>query len=512
MYTRPMPLRMWSLDVAREQCISRDLLFRYAAMTADAGYDALGLYLEHRFAYPSAPWAHGSGSLTPETVRAVRSEFPSLKLIPFVNLLGHMEGFLYTEPGKKFREELFHGTQACPLAPGFKAFCHGLLGDVLEAFEPEFVHIGGDETDQLGKCPRCAEFVSKQSGDGKAALWGRHFGAMASWVLDKGSRPAVWGDMLLEHPEALDALPNETLVFDWQYKRGVAETAPRLTRKGFSVVACPTLHVYNAPWLHLEASEQNIRTVSRDAQGLRLEGVCLTTWESGLFGAYDTIFPAIRAARGIMDRPDQAEGLLHEYEVDGQANHDWASLMGVELERLGGPFAYSGIRNSLKARLLLYGNPFLAWMHHGEELAGPLGTEALAVLEKALSAAPDEATKGVTMFVRGAVEFVRLAEGARQAYDQGHPEKSITQLASMRYLFETLMAVARRNHERIGGSMADVERCRAAKDHVERVIRRLEAFGRGELGYLPAFEVITNPRFMPHDQASWWLINRWANQ
>src|SRR5690349_17878586 len=109
-----MPLRMWMLDVAREQSPSLDHLYQYASLTQDAGFDAIGLYLEHRFAYPSTPWSHGAGCVTPAMVRSLRSEFPSLQVVPFINLLGHMEGFLYTEFGKRYAEERFAGMQACP--------------------------------------------------------------------------------------------------------------------------------------------------------------------------------------------------------------------------------------------------------------------------------------------------------------------------------------------------------------------------------------------------------------
>ena len=94
------------VDVARETCLTRDHLFRFAHVAQDAGYTGLGLYLEHRFAYPRIPWARGKGALTPETVRAVQAEFPSLQLIPFVNVLAHVEGFLYTEEGRGMYEEL----------------------------------------------------------------------------------------------------------------------------------------------------------------------------------------------------------------------------------------------------------------------------------------------------------------------------------------------------------------------------------------------------------------------
>ena len=58
-------------------------------LTQASGYNAIGLYMEHRFAYPSTPWAHGAAVVTPEMVRALQEEFPDVQLIPFLNLLGH---------------------------------------------------------------------------------------------------------------------------------------------------------------------------------------------------------------------------------------------------------------------------------------------------------------------------------------------------------------------------------------------------------------------------------------
>src|SRR5690606_18329247 len=102
------------LDIAREQCPRRDHPFTYAALAQDARYNALGLYFEHRFAFPSTPWSHGIHAVTPDHIRDLQSEFPSLQIIPFINVLGHMEGFIYTEEGKKYREDFFKGLQACP--------------------------------------------------------------------------------------------------------------------------------------------------------------------------------------------------------------------------------------------------------------------------------------------------------------------------------------------------------------------------------------------------------------
>lgn len=100
-----MPLRMWMYDLAREQTPTLDHWRTLCRLSLDSGYDALGLNLEHWFRYPSAPWAAGRDCLHTETVKILEQEFPDLQIIPFINLLGHFEGFLYTEGGQGFAEE-----------------------------------------------------------------------------------------------------------------------------------------------------------------------------------------------------------------------------------------------------------------------------------------------------------------------------------------------------------------------------------------------------------------------
>ena len=126
--------------------------------------------------------------------------------------------------------------------------------------------------------------------------------------------------------------------------------------------------------------------------------------------------------------------------------------------------------------------------------------------------APESSTRGVSVFVRKAVEFIRFAEQARQAYANELPGLAASTLAPCRQIFEDLEKVAVASYHNAGGSKADIERCRAAKRHVEVVVSRIKQYGAGELGYLPAWEILTHPKFMPHDQGSWWLINKWANE
>ncbi|MFZ4507615.1 MAG: family 20 glycosylhydrolase [Fimbriimonas sp.] len=529
-----MQLRMWMYDLAREQSPSLEFLHQLCQRSLAHGYNAIGLYLEHRFAYPSAPWMHGTGCVKPAMVRELEDTYPDLQIVPFLNLLGHFEGMLFTEEGRLFAEERFGGMQACPSQPAFVAFARQLIDDTLAAFRSPLVHIGGDETLQLGKCTECEQRESK------AAIYGEHFGPLAEYVIAQGRRPAVWGDMFFDHPEALASLPKETLIFDWEYFIGPWQTSKPFFDAGFEVVFSPTIFTYSATWMHLPQAERNVREHIQAAHDLGAYGVCVTTWECGLFGNYASMLPAIDACGDLMSQEPpvamatppvatenlnaarwklenyahvtEASAFLRSYLLVSERHEEWARLMGVELQTAGGLFAYTGHRSVLKTRLLLWANPFLAWFHHAEELCGPVGDHALDILERAIGMAPDADMRGVSEFGKLAIQFVRHAEASHQAYARREPGEAVRALAPARQVFESLEAIAIGNNLRCGGSLADIARCQVAKEHVEKVVRRIHAHGDGSLGYLPSFEHITHPKSMPHDQGAWWRMNHWGNE
>jgi hypothetical protein len=539
-------------------------------LSLDSGYNAIGLYLEHRFAYPSVPWVTGLGALTPELVNSLQKEYKELQIVPFINLLGHFEGFLYASGGEQYACERFAGMSGDPINPKFISLCESIVDDTIAIFNSELIHIGGDETAQLGRGASRA-YVEAQEGDGRAVLYGQHFAPLAQRLVDAGRTPGVWGDMYLEHPDALDVMPKETMIFDWQYFKSPEHTSATFRERGFRTVFCPAVHTYNAAWCHLPQTERNVTEHAEAAERLGAEGVCVTTWELGLMGNYNTILPVIEGCGAILSsaqpeagrgfplerasrdedialyQKDSPEGsgvswrdgvLLKTYLKHSETQEEWARLMGVELQECGlsaiyagsetleeklmllaiDPFlhgdwfAFGGIRSGIKCRLLLFSNPFLLWLRDRESLLSPSGDKALEIAERATAFALDSDQRGVSQFVKKSIEFVRQVDKASKAYGEKKPGEAMNHLAPCRQIFEDLEKIAVATNINSCGSLADIHRCQKGRRHVEEVIMRIKQYGGGSLGYLPSFETLIHPKFVPHDQANWWLINKWANE
>ncbi len=492
----------WSYDIAREQSPREDVLQEMLRHSAAAGYNAIGLYLEHRFAYPSAPWAAGPGCLTPEVVRRLqkqaRTAAPPVRIIPFLNTLGHVEGFIRSEGGQWLAEgkAVFGGEQMCATRPECAAFARSLIADAIDAFDDEWVHIGGDETMQLGQCPQCAARVAQV---GKAGLYAAHFGPLCRFVLERGRRPCLWGDMLLNHPEAIDAIPRETVIFDWHYFSRPRDSTRVFRQRGFDVVCCPSVQTYNSVWCFLNESQRNIDEHAEDARAAGALGVLVTTWEFSFFTQYASTMPIIYAAGRRLARGEDWMTAITAEGGPGYARA--AEIIGDRIPATA-PFLKPGTWRQLRDRFIVRQNPFQLWYGWRVEACGPAGDEILRLCDEAEThLLADNSLRFDVELHRVAVEWVRLAELAHQAYAAGRLGDCVTRLEGGPALLDRLRPWLEQAAA-TGGSIADVHRLDGLIRRVERAGERIRRLPQGS-PHRPAFETITHDAYVPGDQAAW---------
>lgn len=484
----------WMYDIARDQSPQESSLLTLIDRTADAGFSACGLYLEHRFAYASAPWAQGAGCLTPDVARrlAAHAAARRVRVIPFLNTLGHMEGFLHSAGGEWLREGAAEfGAQMCPSNPAAVEFARGLVQDALECFDNEWIHLGGDETRQLGQCPKCAARVASI---GKAGLYGEYFGALCRWTLARGRRPCLWADMLLQHPEALAAIPRETILFDWQYEQRPRATTAKLRAAGFDVVCCPSVHSYDAAWLHAGLTQRGIDEHSEDAAELGALGVLITTWEFTYFSAFDSIAPFVFAAGARLSRGAAWGDALRQFSDDEYVAA--AALLGEQVPGAA-PFLAAGAWRRLREHLVMRHNPFSIWWHWREEASGAAGNEILRLLDRL---SPQGALELPIVLHRIAIDWTRRVERAAQHYSQRDASGCVEELLRARQSLALLRGPLERVAAR-GGSRADLARLDGLLARASEATERVATLSPSAAW--PAFDVLCHARHVPGDQAAW---------
>ncbi len=486
--------RGWMYDLAREQSPTEAQLGRILERSLSSGYNAVGIYVEHRLAYASVPWVGDAGSLQPEVVRRLTERFRArgLRIIPFLNTLGHMEGFLRVPGGNRFAEVagragssgdddfLFCAPlseQICPSRAECLEFVRGLVADAIEVFSDEWIHLGGDETKQLGSCSRCAERAERI---GVGGIYGTHMGELCRQVLEAGRRPCIWGDMLLTHPEAMDYIPPETIIFDWQYETGPRETSRVFRDRGFEVVCCPSVQSYNSGWCFLDATQRNIDEHAEDARELGALGVLVTTWEQIFFSSYESIEPVIFAAgRRLGEGIEWADALVME---GGAGLARAVEILGNRIPAVSS-FLGPGTWRQLRDRLVMRGNPFHLWREWRDEACGEVGDRILELCDAATDALASDGkpADGALLLAielhRVSVAFVRMVEEAFGEFGDGRFESASDGLESAAGVLERLRP-GLSDAAGQGGSAKDPARLDRLVEIVRATAKRIEECGR----------------------------------
>ncbi len=295
---------------------------------AAKGYNAIVWEVENNIRWETCPECVSPDAFTKAEFKDILAYSRSLRLepIPLLQTIGHCEYVLKNERYKTLAEVPERTDQYCPRNPEVVAFLTKWIDEYLDVFGPiRYFHLGADEAYTLGECPRCRAYAAEHS---LSELYIDHINAMSRPLIDKGIRPAIWGDMVLHHPEALDKLSRKIMIFDWLYDRyegcGTVQvwgrgsltrdeldpptlerfgaflfplgdepgrdpdpfyTSDFLAANGFDVVVCPSSSCYGdsvfAPrtFFHMRNTADSFRKGS----AARLKGAVLTSWTVHLF-------------------------------------------------------------------------------------------------------------------------------------------------------------------------------------------------------------------------------------
>jgi Glycosyl hydrolase family 20, catalytic domain/Glycosyl hydrolase family 20, domain 2 len=139
-----------------------------------------------------------------------------IDIIPLVQSLGHAEYVLKHKEYSYVAESSDNCQQYCATNPATFELFKEFMDEIMPLHPSKYVHVGGDETRQLGECPKCAAVVKKE---GKIGLYFKQIKKVCDYVVSIGKIPIIWDDMLCRNfrKDLLQQLPSETIIMPWSY-------------------------------------------------------------------------------------------------------------------------------------------------------------------------------------------------------------------------------------------------------------------------------------------------------
>ncbi|HEX5023945.1 MAG TPA: beta-N-acetylhexosaminidase [Agriterribacter sp.] len=147
---------------------------------------------EDKFEYPSHPEIGAPGAFTMKEMQELTryAQKYHIQIVPLVQGLGHVSFILKWPQFAHLREIPASNFEFCPLKDGSYELLNDLWQDAIKATPgSEYIHIGTDETYELGLCEDCRK---KEAEIGKSGLYHLFVGRSARLLQPSGRQVMVW--------------------------------------------------------------------------------------------------------------------------------------------------------------------------------------------------------------------------------------------------------------------------------------------------------------------------------
>ncbi len=359
-------------------------------------------YFEHTLLYPDQPLAAPPGSsLTPAEVAELVAYARQyhVTIVPEQEAFGHLHHVLKWELYQDDAETP-HGYVLAPGQPGTLPLIKDWFSQIAQEFPSPFIHIGADETFDLG-VGRTHDAVQQQG-------YGPVYVAFLKQIHDElaplNRRLLFWGDIGDANPDAVPGIPKDMIAIPWEYSQssGFDKMIEPFAKNGIETWVAPGDANWNEVFPVARTALWNIQGFIRDGQRLGSTGALTTVWNDdgeGLFNMdwYTVLFGAVAAWQpgesSIADYQD-AYGAIFHRDPSGKIDDAEKELMA----------AHEAIANAqlhMTSDQLFWLDP---WSAQGQEVSAKLlpqahdlrihAEQAIVLLEQARAENPALAEPG----------------------------------------------------------------------------------------------------------------------
>ncbi|MGA7159334.1 MAG: glycoside hydrolase family 20 zincin-like fold domain-containing protein [Acidobacteriaceae bacterium] len=240
-------------------------------------------YFENTQQYASNPLAAPpEGSMSADDARELvaYAEKYHITVIPEQEAIGHLRKMLIWETYADVAETP-HGAVISPGQPGSLPLIDSMFDELAKLYPGPFLHIGGDETIDLG-IGRTRAAVDSQ---GLAAVYIDYLQRIVTSLEPLHRKILFWGDVAQSDPELLKALPpsikHQLIAVAWGYSpkaRGFLPELKPYVEARIPVWVSPSINNYRQVWPNQQLALEDIQEFTRDGQHYGATGQLNTLW------------------------------------------------------------------------------------------------------------------------------------------------------------------------------------------------------------------------------------------
>ena len=273
-----MAHRGLSDDWSRGPLPNMDFLRREIRTLAAYKVNIFSPYFEHTFAYESSPVAAiPGGAMTPDEARELVDYAAQyhITIIPEQESFGHLHNVLKFEQFSSLGESP-HGSVLAPGAPATLPLIASWFGELAKVFPGPWVHIGADETFELG----LGKTRDQVHADGLGPVYLDFLTRIHTTLEPNHKQLLFWGDVAVNSPDLVGVLPKDMIAVPWRYdaEADFTKLIEPFTKTGLETWVAPGVNNWNRLYPNNNEALGNIRGFVRDGQRLGAKGELNTVW------------------------------------------------------------------------------------------------------------------------------------------------------------------------------------------------------------------------------------------
>lgn len=236
-------------------------------------------YYEHSLAYSANPLiAPPRGAMSRADVRELIAYAARyhIDVIPEQEAFGHLHHVLKYEIYSDLAETP-HGHVLAPGKPGSMALIKSWFAEIDSLFTSPFVHIGADETVELGR----GQTRERVRAEGLGRVYLQFVRDINAALKPNGKRLMFWADIAMESPQLVGILPKDMVAVCWDYWsfNGFERCLKPFADTGIETWVAPGVNNWNRVYPYNAVALRNIQAFVRDGQKMGSTGVLNTNWD-----------------------------------------------------------------------------------------------------------------------------------------------------------------------------------------------------------------------------------------